>query len=143
MWPDAYGRFGEQLVEDAIVYATAQVQEQREHPELVVGRLVPVADGPAALARGLALRLSAQGEPDLLDRLALALARYRGADGSNRVPVYLVIADDNGRTAELRAADEWSVSPPAVDLAELEALVGATGGETNARFVGSRRPAAG
>ncbi len=136
MWPDAYDKYGAVLVEDAIVYAVAQVQEQREHPELVVGRVVPVADGPAALARGLALRVSAQSPPDLLDRLALVLARFKGPPAAHRVPVYLVITDDGGRTAELKAADEWSVSPAAVAVADLEEVLrpGAV------KFMGGRRP---
>ena len=99
------------------------------------GRVVPVAEGPAALARGLALRLSAHAPPDLIDRLALALARFKGPPSANRVPVYLVVADDRNRTAELKAADEWAVAPGAVAVPELEALLGPGA----VKFMGGRR----
>jgi DNA polymerase-3 subunit alpha len=135
MWPDAFAKFGERIVEDAIVYLTAQVQEQREHPELIVALVTPVAEGPQALARGLALKIRADSPPDLIDRLGLVLARFRGPPKANRVPVYLVVSDQSGRTAELRTADEWSVSPACVSIPDLEDLLGFG----CAKFMGGRR----
>jgi DNA polymerase-3 subunit alpha len=136
MWPDSFAKFGERLVEDAIVYVQAEVKEQREHPELVVGRVVPVADGPASLARGLALQIPASAEPSIFDKLSLVLARFKGPPTANRVPVYIVVTDDRKRTAELKAADDWSVHPPAVVTAELEEITG----PGSVKFMGGRRP---
>lgn len=136
MWPDAYEKFGPGLVDDAVVYATATGQENRDKVELVVARLTPVEGGAAALARGLAVRVFTGGtHPSLLDRLAVALAKFRGPPRAQRVPVFLVVSDPAGRMAELKADDEWAVCPTAVSVPDLEELVGVG----NVRFMGSNR----
>jgi DNA polymerase-3 subunit alpha len=144
MWADAHAQFGDALAEDAVVFAVGEVRREADRTSLVVGRAVPLARGAKDLARGLALGVQlAPGEDtgrhaDLPAKLSLALARFRGPAGGRTVPTFLVVRDAAGRAVEMKLGGPWAVCPQAVELAELEDLLGPGG----AWFMGSRRPPA-
>ena len=143
LFADAYAEYEEQLERGAVLFFTGRVDRRREEPNLVVGKVVPVEEAPAKLARRLRIHLDLRGEAgapddelddeleqlrDLLDR-----RRSRGRNGGVEVEFELelrdrtILADANGSRAPVDDAV----------AAEIDDLLGARG---HCRYVGAPAP---
>ncbi len=120
MFPDDFVRNKDILKDDLICFVRANVDRSREQPSLIVSRLVSLLEAQNEQTRGLILRLSMREHDDrIMGQIAHLL---RNAPG--RCPVFLDVADDNGRHAHLRVGDRYHIDPARVDRNRLELLLG-------------------
>ena len=142
LFADAYAEYEEQLERGAVLFFTGRVDRRREEPNLVVGKVVPLEDAPARLARRLRIRLdlrgraaAANGLEDDLERLRDLLdnRRSRGRNGGVAVEFELelddrtVIAGANGSRAPVDAGL----------VSRIDELLGARG---HCRYIGAPPP---
>jgi DNA polymerase-3 subunit alpha len=120
MWPDDFVRYKDVFGEDRICFVKAHVERVREEPSLRLLHLLDIDQAKRELTRGLLLSVSS-GElsPGALDGVSLILQRARGS-----CPVFLSIRDPAGKRAVLKLANDYSVNPSTVSVAELESLLG-------------------
>jgi DNA polymerase-3 subunit alpha len=120
MWPDDFVRYKDTFLEDRICFVKAQVERVREEPSLRLLHLLDIDQAKRELTRGLLLSVSS-GElsPGALDGVSLILQRARGS-----CPVFLSVRDPGGKRAVLKLANDYSVNPSTVSVAELESLLG-------------------
>ena len=143
LFADAYAEYEEQLERGAVLFFTGRVDRRREEPNLVVGKVVPLEDAPAKLARRLRIRLDFRGQAaaggngleddlvrlrDLLDK-----RRRRGRNGGAAVEFELELDD---RTVVVGA--NGSRAPVDIGLAsEIDDLLGARG---HCLYIGAPAP---
>ena len=142
LFADAYAEYEEQLERGAVLFFTGRVDRRREEPNLVVGKVVPLEDAQARLARRLRIRLDLRGQAaaangleDDLERLRdlLDKRRSRGRNGGVAVEFELelddrtVIAGANGSRAPVDASL----------VSRIDELLGARG---HCRYIGAPPP---
>ncbi len=150
LFADAYAECEERLERGAVLFFVGRVDRRREEPNLVVGKVVPVEEAPAKLARRLRIHLDLRGAAgssdedrggdqdrlnDRLERLRdlLDSRRSRGRNGGVEVEFELELRD---RT--VLAGANGSRAP--VDDAVASAIDDLLGGLGHCRYVGAPPP---
>jgi DNA polymerase-3 subunit alpha len=120
LWPDAYARHKEDVVEDRICFVKAAVERSREEPGLIVSRILTVEQTQREYTKGVVLLLGlGMHKAEEIDAVARVLRRSPGA-----CPVYLSILDGAGKRTLLKTSDEFRVNPAAFPADELETILG-------------------
>jgi DNA polymerase III subunit alpha len=121
MWPDEFVRFKDEFQEDRPCFVKGAVERTREEPGLVLTQVLSIEMAKRELARSLGVYLKlGQHTLTVIDQLGQLLQKSRGA-----CPVYLIVADDAGKQAQLRLGEGFRVNPATVPIRELEEIVGA------------------
>ena len=77
LWPEEFAKMGEFVKDDQIVFVKGTLDHRRDPAELVISRIIPFAQAPAELARGVVVRLhKGIHQTEHLERL-LRLVRVR------------------------------------------------------------------
>jgi DNA polymerase III alpha subunit len=121
MWPSEYSRWKQELANERVVLVGGKVERrEREGPILVVNKVLTLQQARRELSKSLVLKLSIpQHQPEQLEGVSRLLRRATGT-----CPVYLQITDPHGKRAVLRLSDEYRVDPHALNLHELEMILG-------------------
>ena len=122
LWPEEFAKMGEFVKEDQIVFVKGTLDRRRDPAELVINRMIPFAQGPAELARGVVVRLhKGIHQSEHLERL-LRLVRVRPGN----LDLYLeVVGLENVRRAVYRAGASLAIRYDERLICDLEAVVGA------------------
>ena len=124
LWSDQYTRFKEEVVEDSMLLFEGHVEwrDGSSEPDVIVEKVMTLDQARKELTRGLVIRMQYDDHEDTirkLDGLASVLKRNRGP-----CPVYLSIRDLSGKAAQFKLSNDYSVNPTAVQVDELEMLLG-------------------
>jgi DNA polymerase-3 subunit alpha len=113
-----YAEFAPLLTPDRVAFVEGKVDRSREEPSLQVDRIVPVEEGPRALARGLLVRIEAPPEE------ALAGLKRSGLSAEGTLPLILEFRPEPGLVARVRAGPAWRAPPDGDPLTRLAAVPG-------------------
>ncbi len=79
MWPSDFAKFESIVQDDFIGYVRGTMNRQRDPAELIITKVIPLANGPAELSRGLVVRLhKGSTQPTDLERLLRTIRNYPG-----------------------------------------------------------------
>jgi DNA polymerase III subunit alpha len=131
LWPEEFAKMAEFVKEDQIVFVKGTLDRRRDPAELVISRIIPFAQAPAELARGVVVRLhKGIHQSEHLERL-LRLVRVRPGN----LDLYLeLVGLEQVRRAVYRAGASLAIRYDERLIADLEAVVGAG----NVRLRGQR-----
>jgi DNA polymerase-3 subunit alpha len=120
VWPNVYEECREALVEDAMVFFRAKVDQAREKPELKVDEVVPFDEALERLSGAVHLKLECQAVADgTLDALVDLLRAHRG-----ECPLFLSLRTAEGRRVFVKAGPGHQVRPSSHLAREMEKLLG-------------------
>jgi DNA polymerase-3 subunit alpha len=132
LWPEEYAKFEDLLKNDTIGFVRGKLNRTREPAELVVSKVIPLAQGPAELSRGVVVTLR-KGLIDEQKDLESLLRKIRVRPGN--LDVYLEILGLAGvRRAIYRVGPSLKIRYDDQLIADLESTVHAG----NVRLVGNR-----
>jgi DNA polymerase-3 subunit alpha len=121
MWPDDFGRFREEFVEDRICLVRGTIERTRDEPGLILTRILSLEQAQQELTKWLRLSLGLEiHQPGHVEHLASVLGRAPGT-----CPVYLEIRDAGGKRCAMKAGEAFRVNPGKLAIAELEMILGA------------------
>jgi DNA polymerase-3 subunit alpha len=127
LWPDDFVRYKDDVKEDRICFVKGIVERTREEPGLIVSRILTIEQAQREMTKGLVLSFDVNDDPRRLEHVARVLKRTPGS-----CPVFLHVRDTTGKRALLKAGEDYRINPLAVEMPELELLVG----EGRVRFSG-------
>ncbi|MGL4423483.1 MAG: OB-fold nucleic acid binding domain-containing protein, partial [Gemmataceae bacterium] len=123
LWSEEFLRFRELIVEDTIAIFEGILEwGDRAEPDFIIKRILTIEDARREFTKGLVLRMNYSEEDETLrkiERLGSVLGRFRG-----RCPVYLSVRDRNGRAAQFKLSNDYSIDVSTLQVAELEMLLG-------------------
>jgi DNA polymerase-3 subunit alpha len=124
LWSDEYVRYQELIAADAVLLFEGVLNwsEGRAEPDFQVKRVLTIEEARREFTKSLLLKLPYSEDEETLrklDAVGMVLKRYRGP-----CPVYLSIRDANGKQVQLKLNDEFKVNPVAVQLQDLEMILG-------------------
>ena len=124
LWSDQFARFKEDVNEDKIILVEGHVEwrDGSSEPDVIVAKILTLDQARKDLTRGMVLRMPYTDDAAIvrkLDGVAAVLKRTRGS-----CPVYLSVRDVAGRAAQFKLNDGFWVNPTAVQVDELELLLG-------------------
>ncbi|WP_020468291.1 DNA polymerase III subunit alpha [Zavarzinella formosa] len=123
MWPDDFGRYPTEFVDDKIYLFEAVVEDDQKsgNKSTILRKLMTLEQARKELTKAMILNVTlGQHGPDTVDRIGTILKRKTGTCN-----VFMVVKDGQGRTAQFRLGDDYRVNPAEVPLEELELLIGA------------------
>lgn len=123
-WTDAYQRYKDLLVPDAILLFEGHLEwrEGSNEADFIVEKVMTLDQARADLTNEMLIRIAYGDDEETLgkiDRLQKLLPNYRG-----QTPVWLVIHDAAGRSARMRLGRQFWINPAAVRMDELEHVLG-------------------
>ena len=121
LWPEEFAKMAEFVKDDQIVFVKGTLDRPRDPAELVISRIIPLAQGPAELACGVVVRLhKGIHQTEHLERL-LRLVRVRPGN----LDLYLeLVGLEHVRRAIYRAGPSLTIRYDDRLIADLEAVVG-------------------
>jgi DNA polymerase-3 subunit alpha len=121
LWPEEFARMADLVKNDLIGFVKATLDRRRDPPELIVSRIIPLANGPGELTRGVVVRLQkGLHESDHLERL-LRTVRVRPGN----LDLYLeIVGIAQIRRAIYRAGPSLRVRYDERLIADLEDVIG-------------------
>lgn len=124
LWSDEYARFQPLVTADAVhlFEGVLNWSEGRGEPDFQIKRVLTIEEARCEFTKSMLLKLPyGEDEETLrkLDAVGVVLKRYRGP-----CPVYLSIRDAAGKQVQLKLNDEFKVNPAAVQLHDLELILG-------------------
>ncbi len=122
MWPDDFGRYPTEFVDDKIFLFEATVEDDTRNGNkaVILRKLMTLDQARKELTKGMILNLTlGQHGPDTVDRIGSILKRKAGPCN-----VYMQVKDGAGRKAQFRLGDDYRVNPAEVPVEELELLIG-------------------
>ena len=132
LWPEEFAKFEPILKNDTIGFVRGTLDRRRDPAELIVSRIIPLADAPGELSRGVVvtLRKGEIEEPGDLERLLRMLRRRPG-----NLDVYLELMGLSGvRRAIYRVGPALKIRYDDTLISDLESTVRAG----NVRLVGHK-----
>jgi DNA polymerase-3 subunit alpha len=131
LWPEEFDKSADLVKNDDIVFVKGTLSRQREPAELIISRIIPLANGPAELTKGVVIRLSkGLHQPEHLEKLLRAIRIRPGG-----LELYLeIVGLENVRRAIFRAGSSLRIRHDEKLIADLEIAVG----EGNVRLLGQR-----
>lgn len=131
LWPEDYAKHESLVADDAIRFVKATIDRRRETPELVITKVIPIEDAPAALAKGVVVRLrKGTSGPDDVERLQRQVRNRLG-----HLDLYLeVVGLRDASRVIYRAGANFRVRPDERLIADFENTVG----PGNVRLLGHR-----
>jgi len=139
LFTEAYAQFAASLQTDSVVFLAGRLDHSRGEAQLIVDRVIPVADAPSFLATGVVVTIGEGSESDdggargALDQLS-GLLRSQRAPGVGAVAVPLALVLRSGGRRYTLEATTVSVTPTPDLLNRLRELLG----EENVRVMGGR-----
>jgi DNA polymerase-3 subunit alpha len=121
LWPEEFAKNEALLKDDAVVFIKGKMSKMRDPAEVIIERVIPIADAPAELVRGVVIRLH-KGMIGLDDfqRLERQMKSRQG-----NLDVYLELVGIEGvRRAIYRAGNQLKVRHDDRLVAEFESVVG-------------------
>ncbi|MFO0907257.1 MAG: OB-fold nucleic acid binding domain-containing protein [Isosphaeraceae bacterium] len=132
LWPEEFAKFEELVKNDQIVFVRGKLDRRRDPAELIISKIIPLANGPGELSRGVVVTLR-KGLVDEQKDLESLLRKIRIRPGN--LDVYLEILGLAGvRRAIYRVGPSLKIRYDDQLVADLEATVQAG----NVRLVGHR-----
>ena len=124
LWSDQFARFKDDVAEDKIVLVEGHVEwrDGSSEPDLIVARILTIEQARQELTKGMVIRMSYDDDPDMLNKLDGVAGILRRTKGP--CPVYLSIRDAAGRAAQFKLNDGFWVNATAVQVDELELILG-------------------
>ncbi len=121
LWPEEFAKMAELVKDDQIVFVKGALNRQRDPAELVISKIIPLAQGPAELACGVVVRLhKGIHQTEHLERL-LRLVRVRPGN----LDLYLeLVGLEHVRRAIYRAGPSLAIRYDDRLIVDLEAVVG-------------------
>ena len=121
VFPEAFGRFGVLVADDAMLLVRGKYEKGEESSRLVVSEITPLEVVREKAVRGVEIRLAGKGlEGPTMRELVHVLERHQG---DRRVSV---VVDVNGgpRTLRVRAATARRIRPTDLFVRDVEAVCG-------------------
>ncbi len=124
LWSDQFTRFKDDVAEDKIILVEGHVEwrDGSSEPDVIVDKVLTIDQARKELTRGMVIRMSYGDDVEVLrklDGVASVLKRFRGP-----CPVYLSVRDVAGKAAQFKLNNSFWVNPTAVQVDELELLLG-------------------
>jgi DNA polymerase III subunit alpha len=121
LWPEEFAKMGDLVRSDLIGWVKGTVDRRRDPAELVINRIIPLAQGPAELTRGVIVRLhKGAQQTEHLERLLRAVRIRPG-----NLDLYLeIVGLELVRRAVYKAGASLRVRYDDRLIPELEAAVG-------------------
>lgn len=123
LWSEEYTRFKDVVKEDAVALFEGILEHgERAEPDFIVKRVITLDEARTEFTRSVVLRMTyTEDDADVrkLDAIAGTLKRSRGP-----CPVFLSVRDANGRLAQFRLGNDYSVNPATLVIADLENILG-------------------
>jgi len=121
MWPDAFARYKDEVVEDRVCFARGILERQPgRDPICVLTQILSVEQMQKEACNEVWLRMRlGEHKEQLIDRIAEVLKRYPGT-----CPVWLCVVDGTGKQGRLRLGGQFRVNPYALSASEIEDLLG-------------------
>ena len=124
LFPRTYADASAGLVTEAVVLLAGRIDTNRGEPQIVVERVIPIAEAEHHLASRVEVVLEdASGSVAVLDQLAGILRAAQARTSGNGVPLTITVRS-GGRRARLQA-DRMRVSPTPDLIREVEHIAGA------------------
>ena len=125
LWSEEYARYKDAVVEYAILIFEGHVErrEGSSESDIIVNKIMTIDEAKQELTRGIVLRIPYRDDEESLrklDGVASVLGRSRG-----NCPVYLSVRDVAGRSANFKLNTKFWVNVSAVQVDELELILGA------------------
>jgi DNA polymerase-3 subunit alpha len=122
LWPEEFAKMGDLVKNDEIGWVKGTLDRRRDPAELVVSRIIPLAQGPAELTRGVVVRLhKGLHQPGHLERLLRAVRIRPG-----NLDLFLeVVGLELVRRAVYKAGASLRIRYDDRLISELETVVGA------------------
>jgi DNA polymerase III subunit alpha len=123
-WTDQYGRFKDELTQDAILILDGKVEmrDGSTEPDVIVDRIMTVEQARRELTREMILRIPYGEDDELLSKLDGVASVLKRAKGT--CPVFLSVRDIQGKVCQLKLGQEYAVNPNIVPVEELELILG-------------------
>jgi DNA polymerase III subunit alpha len=131
LWPEEYAKFESLVQNDTIVFVRGTLDRRRDPAELIISKIIPLAQAPAELSRGIVVTL----QKGLIEdkNLESLLRQVRVRPGN--LDVYLEILGLSGvRRAIYRVGSSLKIRYDERLIADLESAVG----DGKVRLVGHR-----
>jgi DNA polymerase-3 subunit alpha len=121
LWPEEFAKMASLVKNDLIGFIKATLDRRRDPPELIVTRIIPLAQGPAELTRGVVVRLQkGLHQTEHLERLLRAVRIRPG-----NLDLYLeIVGLEQVRRAVYKAGASLRVRFDEGLLTDLEGAVG-------------------
>ena len=132
LWPEEFAKFESVLKNDTIGFVRGTLDRRRDPAELIVTKIIPLADGPGELSKGVVvtLRKGEIEEPGDLERLLRMIRRRPG-----NLDVFLELTGLSGvRRAIYRVGPALKIRYDDTLITDLESTVRAG----NVRLVGHK-----
>jgi DNA polymerase III subunit alpha len=132
LWPEEYAKFEELVKNDQIGFVRGKLDRRRDPAELIISKVIPLANGPAELSRGVVVTLR-KGLIEIPDALEVLLRQIRKRPGNLDV-LFEILGISGVKRAIYRAGPALKIRYDDHLIADLEAAAGAG----NVRLIGNR-----